>query len=69
MLMHPDLLLLVIQQDHERMARQAARDRLAASLHGTARAWLPRRTLGRLLVRAGLWLLASRVTTPARSLE
>ncbi|MGO9178133.1 MAG: hypothetical protein ACLQHS_02505 [Candidatus Limnocylindrales bacterium] len=67
--MHPDLLLLVIQQDHERLEREAARDRLAASRCRPARAWLPRRALGRLLVRAGLWLLASRVTTPARSLE
>ncbi len=57
--MNPDLLLMVIRQDHERLERDAARGRLAASLNGPGRAWLPRRVLGRLLVGVGQWLLAS----------
>jgi hypothetical protein len=68
-LMHPELLLMVIRQDHERLERDAARERLAASLNGSRPPWLPRRILGRLLVRAGLWLLASLPARPARSLE
>jgi len=62
--MHPELLLMVIRQDHDRLERDAARGRLAASLGGSRQPWLPRRILGRLLVRVGLWLLASSRATP-----
>ena len=62
--MHPELLLMVIRQDHERRVRDAARGRLAASLNGSRRPWLPRRILGRLLVGVGQWLLASSRATP-----
>lgn len=58
-LMHPELLLTVIREDHERLERDAARARLAASLGRSDGPRLPRRIVGRLLVRAGLWLLAS----------
>jgi hypothetical protein len=62
--MHPELLLMVIRQDHDRLERDAARGRLAASLGGSRQPWLPRRILGRLLVRTGHWLLASAHATP-----
>ena len=57
--MHPELLLMVIREDHERLGRDAARARLAASLDRPGGRRLPRRIVGRLLVRAGLWLPAS----------
>ena len=62
--MNPELLLPVIRQEHERLERDAARARLAASLDGPRRPWLPRRILGRLLVGVGQWLLASSRATP-----
>jgi hypothetical protein len=66
-LMHPELLLMVIRQDHERLECDAARGRLAASLGGSRQPWLPRRIVGRLLVRVGLWLLASLPATSGRA--
>ncbi len=67
--MDPELLLTTIRQDHERLANDVARQRMAAELTRPRRPGLPRRTLGRLLVRAGLWLMVSRPATPARSLD
>jgi hypothetical protein len=62
--MHPELMLMVVREEHERVERDAARRRLAASLNGPRRPRLPRRILGRLLVGVGQWLLASSRATP-----
>ena len=67
--MHPELLLMVVREDHERLERDAARERQAASLGGSPRPWLPRRILGRLPVGVRHWLLESSRVTPAHPHE
>ena len=60
---------MVLRQEQDRLAKAAAQARLAAEFAGRGRPGLPRRTLGSLLVRAGLWLMLPHPATPARSLD
>ncbi len=67
-MMDPELQLAMIRRDHERMVRDAARSRMASALHA-GRPALPRRLLGRLLVRAGLWLMLPSRPVPAQPVD
>lgn len=66
--MDPKFLYMIVRQDLERLERDAARERMARQLGTNARPGAPRRVLGRLLVRAGMWLMVSHVA-PAGSME
>jgi hypothetical protein len=55
--MDPRLLYVMVRQEQSRRELEADRQRLARAAAGPRRPGAPRRAVGHLLVRAGLWLL------------
>ena len=55
--MDPRLLYVVVRQEQARLEREAHWLRMARAARRPGRPGAPRRAVGRLLVRAGMWLL------------
>lgn len=63
--MDPRFLYMIVRQDQQQQELRIARERLARSPDGRRHPRGPRRALGRMLVRAGMWLMVSHVASSA----